>query len=227
MADLSALVTRSRGRGNIGRRSYQTSFPLTEGILSEGGIWVAPSANWTKLRTVPGICYGNQTGDNGTDDSIAHLSGSWSADQDVSGVVHIGTRPGDFSELELLLHFDVNLGHGYECYMSVVADGNKYAHITRWDGWNGGTNQTIFTDLVSLDDTQFSQVNNGDVVRATIVAGVINVYLRGSLLMGPHDINGDATKYLTGAPGLGHFSQTKASTSEWGWASYTAQEYAA
>lgn len=229
MTDLLVRVG-TLGRSSImgaGLRTVTTSFPGTENPISESGLWtkrgLAEGTSWTDPRTTPGIFFGTQTGDGGTDDSIALVGGAWSNDQDVSGVVHLGTRPGSFSEIELLLRgtivsTDAKL---YECYFSVAASPNRYAHITRWEGAFNS-----YTDLASLDNSTSPTINDGDIIRATIVGGQIRVYVNGGQVMA-YDTSGDSTKWTTGLPGLGVFSQTKASDSSYGWASATFKDYGA
>ncbi len=205
---------------------YSTTFPATENPMLESPHWafrgLDTGLDWTNPQTSPGICFGTETGDGGTDDSIALLSGTWANDCDVTGIVHIGTRPGTFSEIELLLRGTISAHSAqlYECYFSVCAAPDRYAHITRW---NGAFNS--FTDLVSLDNSTAPTLNNGDTIRATVVGTVITVYVNGGIVMGPYDTVGDTTKYASGRPGIGVFSQTHAADSNWGWSSYTARDY--
>lgn len=222
------LIPSRKLSGVSSLRTYTTNFPLTENPISESGNWtqrgLAEGGSWCNPRTTPGIFFGTQTGDGGTDDSIALLGGPWSNDQDVSAVVHIGTRPGTFSEIELLLRGAISSGSAqlYECYFSVCAAPNRYAHIARW---NGPFND--FTDLVSLDNSQAPTLNDGDTIRATVVGAVITVYVNGGVVMGPYDTSGDSIKYASGLPGLGTFSQTKAADSSYGWSSATLKDYGA
>lgn len=209
-------------------RTYATSFPATENPISESGNWtkrgLAEGTSWTNPQTTPGIFFGTQAGDGGTDDSIGLVGGAWSNDQDVSAVVHLGTRPGTFSEVEILLRGTITSTSAklYEIYLSACASPNRYGHITIW---NGPFNS--FLDLVSLDNATAPTLNNNDVVRATIVGTVITAYLNGAVIMGPYDTSGDGTKWSTGLPGLGTFSQTKAADSSYGWASATFKDYGA
>lgn len=208
-------------------RTFTTSWPATENPVSQGGIWtprgLTDGLDWTNPQTVPGIFFGTQTGDDGDNDSISLIAGPWTNDIDITGTVHIGTRPGTFAEIALLLRGAISAHSAklYECYFSCAASPNRYAHITRWEGpFNS------FTDLVSLDNSTAPTLNNGDLVRATIVGTLITVYVQGAQVM-QHDISGDTTKWTTGLPGMSNFAQTLAANSNWGWSSVTCKDFGA
>ncbi len=208
-------------------RTYTTNFPLTENPISESGLWtkrgLAEGLDWTNPRTSGGLYFGTQTGDNSTDDSIGAIAGPWANDQDVSATVHIGTRPGAFSELEILLRVNIS-GHSaqlYEFYSSMAASPDRYSHITRW---NGAFND--FTDLESLGNVDSPTWNDGDVMRATCVGNILTMYRNGTPIMS-HDTTGDTSRYTSGLVGLGHFAQTHASSSQWAFSSATFKDFGA
>src|SRR5262249_43693842 len=79
------------------RDSYWRGFRAPESMLSQVGHWVdggAPRFLWTNPSTQPGLVYGTQTGTNGFDDSVAHMTGTWPADQVVEATVHSVNQQG-------------------------------------------------------------------------------------------------------------------------------------
>ena len=170
-----------------------------------------------------GIACGTQTGTNTGiykfNDSFAHLS-RFPPDQEAWGEARI-TRPNASSnqELEILLRF-TSVPHrttGYECFARCLTSASSYVQIVRWDGPLGK-----FTYLADMRGTNYG-LNNGDIVRASIVGNVITVYING---VEKARVTDDTFK--TGNPGIGEFlacdtGQGIGSNSDFGFSSFTAR----
>jgi hypothetical protein len=86
---------------------------------------------------------------------------------------------------------------GYEISFKATKSSSAYLIIVRWNG-----NVGDFTYLLQSNGAQYG-VTSGDVVKATIVGGVITAYLNGVAV-------GTATDstYPTGSPGMGFNLET-------------------
>src|SRR5690242_2127992 len=85
---------------------YTTTFPATENPISEGGHWInTVSATWNAPVSTVGGSPGHAVGLNSTgfNDSIAMLTGSFTADQKVTVTAFRGTGAIGTAEIELLL----------------------------------------------------------------------------------------------------------------------------
>jgi len=157
---------------------YSTNFSLAENPISDGGAWITSLANATDVISASGIATGTQTGTGGFNDSIAFLSGAWGNNYQCSAVVYRDPSfaPSTTREVELLLSATFNTGdtqyRGYECTFSW--DG-AYMQIVRIRPEDGG-----FVYLVGTggggNAGPAAGVQNGDVVKATYINGVITAY---------------------------------------------------
>jgi hypothetical protein len=204
-------------------QTYSTRFEGVESPLSEGGRWKNNGVDWTQITKKDGIACGTQTGTKTGiykfNDSYAHLSG-FPPDQEAWGEAHF-VRPNAScnQELEILLRF-TSAPHrttGYECFARCLNSTASYVQIVRWDGPLGK-----FTYLADQRGTNYG-LNNGDIVRASIVGNVITVYINGVEKTRATD-----DTFKTGNPGIGEFlacdsGQGIGSNSEFGFSSFTAR----
>ena len=158
--------------------SYLTNFDGTENPISEGAVWRRASNSWRDVKTANGIAYGTSTGIDAHDDSYALLSGSFAADQTIEAVAYrdASLTPGPTHEVELLLRMsDANgVARGYECLFSW----NGGFQILRW---NGALGDYTYLPLTASGYLGRALVT-GDVLKATIVGGVITMYVNGALM---------------------------------------------
>jgi hypothetical protein len=183
--------------------SYSTSFPLTENPISQGGKWIngkAVGLDWTDVQTTsgtPGEAFSTKTGtpEPPYNDSIAVLSGAWGPNQTACGTAYINssTQDGWAQEVELELNFTITAHNaaGYQFTWHATTDNSSYFSMGTW---NGPLNN--FTRLYGPDTSV--GLENGDVVCATHINGVISAYKNGVLI---HSLS-DST-YTGGSPGLG------------------------
>jgi hypothetical protein len=201
---------------------FQTSFASSEVPLSEGGKWTngkAVGIDWNDVRSASGRAHASvRSGITGRryDDSIAHVNPSFLAfpsRQFAEGTVYrlAGYAPaGSHHEIELLLHFQItpHTARGYE----VLWGWDGPLGIVRWNGPIGKYTTLCVADLGRLQD--------GDVVRAQIVDGLIDVYKNGRLVAtGPRD-----TTWIGGQPGVGFWPVESSDAEAYGWKSYRAGE---
>ncbi len=207
----------------MGPKAFSTQFEGTESPLSEGGVWSNNGLDWTKIRKKDGVAFGTQTGTNTGiyryDDSYAHLSG-FPPDQEAWGEARI-FKPNEsrHQELEILLRF-TSTPHrttGYECFARCLNSPQSYLQIVRWDGPLGK-----FTYLADKRGTNYG-LNNGDILKASVVGNLITVYVNG---LEKARVTDDA--FRTGNPGIGEFlgcerGQGVGSNSDFGFASFNAR----
>lgn len=186
--------------------------------LYEGGNWQNGKAgiNWSNCQTFNGYASGDR-GHN-VSDNAALLTGTWGPDQDVTATVFIGSiAPSHGPEVELLLRGTISSGSGgtfrtYEVFYSL--DGSEDNWIVRWEG-----PPNVFTGLAH----SFHTVNNGDVLRATIVGQTITMYINGVSVLTYTD--NSASKITSGNPGMGFDTDdTTFDYSTFGFTSYTASD---
>lgn len=204
-------------------QTYSTRFAGAEAPLCEAGNWTNNGRDWTQINKKDGLAYGTQSGTNAGlyrfNDSYAHLSG-FPPDQEAWGEVRIA-RPNSscIQELEILLRFtsSPHRATGYECFARCLAGTASYVQIVRWDGPLGK-----FTYLADKRGTNFG-LNNGDILKASVIGNVITVYINGVEKARAVD---DAFK--TGNPGIGEFlycenGQGVGSNAQFGFSSFTAR----
>jgi CheY-like chemotaxis protein len=189
---------------------YTTDFALDEKPISEGGAWTHVGLDWAVVQTTGGNAFGTQTGNDGYDDSYAHLSG-FPPDVTVSATIcRAGGIPaGDVHEVELLLRW-ADAAHdarGYEC---LLHHAGNYAEIVRWEGALGS-----FTYLAR---GKGAAPKTGDVLKATIVGNVITMYLNDVQLVQATD-----STFATGDPGIGFFRRATGTNTLFGFSSFSAR----
>jgi hypothetical protein len=202
------------GAGGDPSQSYTTNFPLPETSLSEAGRWInggTAGLDWDNVQTQVNFAQGTSPTGKFTD-STAVLAGTWAADQSAEATVRIRTvNLVCCHEVELRLRTTI-LPHsitGYEINCS-VAKGQPYIEIVRW---NGALNN--FTYVARRNGTGCA---DGDVLKATIVAGTITVFKNEAEILRGADNN-----YASGAPGIG-FYETDKNVGYYGFSSFTASQ---
>jgi hypothetical protein len=204
-------------------QSYSTHFEGNEGPLSEAGKWTNNGVDWTQIRTQDGVAGGTQTGTNTGiykfNDSYAHLRG-FPPDQEAWGVAHIA-RPNAtcIQEIEILLRFDSSPHRttGYECFARCITSKSSYVQIVRWDGALGK-----FTYLADKRGTNYG-LNNGDILKASVVGNVITVSING---VEKARVTDDTFK--AGNPGIGEYLACESgkgigSNADFGFSSFAAK----
>ncbi|HKV75111.1 MAG TPA: hypothetical protein VJN95_11370 [Gemmatimonadales bacterium] len=205
--------------------SYSSSFPLTENPISEGGIWLnggSVGQSWSNVSTTPGLAVGRETGASYTD-ATAILTGTWSADQQVTATVYaVSPRDACYQELELRLRSSLaaRSNRGYEIGFKSSTTSSAYLIIVRWNGALGN-----FTILMQRNGAQYG-VKTGDVISAKIVGSVISAYKNG-VLMGSVTDKGISS----GAPGMGFNLENgptgcRGTNGNYGYTSYSAVDVA-
>jgi hypothetical protein len=204
-------------------QSYSTRFQMNEYPVSEAGRWTNNGLDWTQIRTKDGVASGTETGTNTGvfeyNDSYAHLSG-FPPDQEAWGEARIAkTSSSCYQELEILLRFTSSPHRttGYECFARCLTSASSYVQIVRWDGSLGK-----FTYLADKRGTNYG-LNNGDILKASVVGNVITVYVNG---VEKARVTDDTFK--TGNPGIGEFlfcdhGRGIGSNPDYGFASFTAR----
>jgi hypothetical protein len=210
-----------------GDHFYQTSFPLKENPISEGGKWIGGRAAGASLfagghiwnggrlfgdvQTTPGFAFGV---DEPTKfgDPTAILSGAWGPTQTVSATVKIVKPPTKncCREVELRLRTTISQYTitGYEAYCSVMPE-RRYCHIARWNGPNGSywNFETTPTDAYVVD---------GDVMKATVTGTnptTITLYKNDRQILQATDTGaagggfGAFGPFTSGNPGIGFFGR--------------------
>jgi hypothetical protein len=205
--------------GPVPTRSYTTNFPGTENPISEGGRWTnTVGATWNNPVSTVGGSPGHAVGLNSTgfNDSIAMLTGSFTADQKVTVTAFKGTGAIGGAEIELHLRMTMVPGSPDKVftYEIDVIPAQREIVIVRWNGPQG--------NFTSLSSGPISGINDGDVIEATITgpanAVVITVTLNGVTIVAATDVAG----YATGNPGMGFDAGTPADGANFGAKSYTA-----
>lgn len=203
-----------------GPAGYTTTFPLTEGTISEGGIWLAPATGWTSVTTASGNAYGTETPHSPPpfDDSYAIIDSTkiaFNPNQSVQCNMHAaGTIPGARAqEVELLLRMTQgsNTISGYEIDIKITGA----FHFIRW---NGPLND--YSNLL-LDQTNNVVIADGANWQADIIGTVITVRCNG-VVCSTYDTAPDSIKWSTGQPGMGFFGVNGDVAADFGWASFTA-----
>ncbi|HTQ54779.1 MAG TPA: hypothetical protein VMI94_09985 [Bryobacteraceae bacterium] len=204
--------------------SYQTTFPLTENPISEGGRWsngAADGVDWCNVRTRLGEAFGVGPCPVEYADPTAILKGAWGPDQTVEAKARIrATNASYYQEIELRLRTTVSAHSitGYEINFGVS---HAYLQIVRWNG-----PLADFTYLGSSCNypAVCGQVNgftiqNGDGAKAVIAGGTIRVYVNGALRATATD-----STYPGGNPGIGFNFGCDGTYPDFGWESFAASD---
>ncbi len=212
--------------------TYNTTFPLSEDPISEGGNWAAGSSAgaslWGNVQTTSGFAYGvDEPTKYG--DPTAMLTGTWGPAQTVTATVKIVKTPTGSCcrEVELRLRTTI-LPHsitGYEAYCSVMPD-NQYCHIARWNGPNGSYwNFETGSSAAYLAD--------GDVIKATATGAnptVITLYKNGTRILQATDVGsagggfGAFGPWASGNPGIGFYDDHDSNWKDFGFSSFSATD---
>ena len=178
--------------------SYSTSFSLNENPISEGGHWIngrTTGLDWKNVVTSGGNAYGEPSGA-GYDDPTAVLTGSWGPDQTAQATVYSTNPTSAYAqEVELRLRSSISAHSitGYEIFFRCLKTSDGYVQIARWNGARGD-----FTIIAGPIYGANYGVQDGDVVKATIVGSVIKGYINGVEVISATD-----GAFGTGNPGVG------------------------
>lgn len=201
-------------------RTYTTSFSTAENPISESGNWLngkVAGLDWANVATTPGFAFGTESGAGGYDDSTALLAGTWGSDQMAEATVHsVNQTNGSYEEVELRLRssLSAHTATGYEINFRCLKTGDAYTQIVRWNGPLGS-----FTYVTAAGGAKFG-VQDGDVVKATIVGSTITAYINGTQVA-----QGTDSTFTIGSPGMGFFFQgSVGNTRDYGFTSFTASD---
>src|SRR5689334_18370686 len=197
---------------------FSTTSPATENPISEGGKWInTVGGTWNAPVSTAGGTPGHAVGlgSSGFNDSIAMLTGSFTADQQVTATAYRGGASGA-AEIELHLRMTMVPGSPDRVftYEIDVVPSLRAITIARWNGPQG--------NFTNLNTGLISGINDGDVIDATVTgpasAAVITVKLNGVTIVTATDTAGLAT----GNPGIGFDAGTQANGANFGIRSFTA-----
>jgi len=173
--------------------------------------------DWANIRTAPGLAFGTESGTVKYDDSTALLAGNWGPDQTIEAMVHsVNQSDSAFEEVELRLRsaLSAHRATGYEVNFRCSKTRNAYTQIVRWNGPLGR-----FTYLNTASGSQYG-VEDGDVVKATIVGTVITAYINGVRVLQAAD-----SAYPAGSPGMGFYLEgARGSNADYGFTGFTATD---
>jgi hypothetical protein len=199
-------------------RTYSTNFPLTENPISEGGNWINGGdvgLDWANIITTPGLAVG-ACSEPPYSDPTGLLTGSWGPDQTVQATVCSRNQTDNYyQEVEIRFRssLSAHIATGYEILFRCLKTPGAYLEVVKWNGPLGN-----FTCLSRHNGSQYG-VANGDVVKASIIGNVINVYINGKLV----DTVTDNT-YTTGNPGMGFNYGCGATSGDFGFTSFMATD---
>jgi hypothetical protein len=149
--------------------------------------------DWFNVRTDGTHAHGTTTTGQYTD-PMAILKGSWAADQTTQATVFSQNQGETYNqEVELRLRNTISAHavYGYEVCFRCLKTGAAYCAIGLWNGIPANV-----TTILTYYGAQYG-VQNGDVVKATIVGNVITGYINGVEVISIVD-----NTYATGNPGL-------------------------
>lgn len=196
----------------------QTTFNATENPISESGDWHHTDTTTTPMKTSGGHAFGTQTGSNGTDDSIAYLTG-FGTDYEVEGTLFIAGGIGGFGgshEVELWLRvddtgpqFSTDFGLtstiGYE--INIPSDGS-FMSLARFK------DPSSLQDFVGAIRPGGGAPQSGDRFKVRVDGQRIRCWYNGTLRIDYTD-NG-ARKITTGGPGMAAFISNPAANTNFG-----------
>ena len=223
---LFVCLSTATGYSQTSPMSYSTTFAATETPISEGGRWIngkVTGLRWSDVHTTGGIAHGSQGGNDGFDDSVALLAGTWGPDQTVTATVHsVNQSLSRFEEVELWLRGNItaNSISGYEVNFRCTGElGEGYAQIVRW---NGPLASFTYVDFVGAGGG-IAGVRNGDIVKASITGSTITVWVNNVQIA-----QGTDSTFTSGSPGIGFFLANGGSENNvnFGFSNYFASENA-
>lgn len=219
-------------------RSYSTALPLTEPIISEGGIWTngaRDGVDWGDVTTTPGYMGGTIVSPSppySDNTALLQRMGGWGNNQLAYARVKNAVKQAGFNqEVALRLRSSISPGRndGYEALFRCFDGGGWYTEIVRWNG-----PISDFTSL-ALVTTGSPGIFTGDIVSATAIGSVIVAYVNG-VVVNTWDTASDSApvsgagpaRYLSGSPGAGFFQhgQTTATLPDFGFTRFSAQDAA-
>jgi hypothetical protein len=175
---------------------YQSSFPLTETRISEGGRWHNNGLDWNFVQTADGKAFGTTLVPIGYADPYAYLSG-FGSDHTIEATIFRDQNARYTNTHEVELHLRKtdrsHISTGYEC--GFPAGGGT--GIVRWNGAVGD-----FTFLTGRGPNYNRPFVTGDVVKARISGSNILIYVNGTLVL-----QGNDATFATGSPGIGFFAR--------------------
>jgi hypothetical protein len=205
-------------RAEAQTRTYTTTFSTDENPLSENGSWIngkTTGLDWQNMRVVNGIAIGTQSGTVSYDDSTAVVAGEWGPDQTVYGTVYTNNaRYGHEVEFRLRTTITPHSITGYEVLFRPFDRDISRIEIVRWNGPLGD-----FDKLTEISGRGVG-VNDGDVLKATMIGDTITVYINGVQKIQTTD-----STFTSGAPGIGMYLTNGGDPTEldrYGWRDFTA-----
>ncbi len=175
-----------------------TTFPLDENPISEGGVWdngAAVGVQWNNSKSLQGVVTGLETAGGQRDATCIRNDGPWPNDQYAELVVFCIDPGTSFPEVELrtrsAMAANSCTGMEFSCSTKRGTSGD-YLLIVRWNGAQGN-----FTTLVNVQGRYYG-AKNGDLLSASSIGGYHRLYRNGILLARTKD-----TTVTSGQPGFG------------------------
>lgn len=216
------------------KKTYTTSFPLTENPISENSLWSVqhdPGLTVCRTELVSGtrIAHGTMVSTNGFDDSSATLTG-FARSHEAEGVVWIAAAPtGTFLEVEIHLGwYDQNAtydpGGGFG-----TTNVTGYEVNIAWDGAYANIGRFKAPSLLSIGNNTAGSIGftpaSGDVFLARMAIkpnGTTDVlaFWNGTLFM---SVNDTGILLPPGNPGMGFYTSA-AANNQFGFSSFTARD---
>lgn len=200
--------------------SYSTTFPSTEGVLSEGGNWInSVGGTWKNPVSTVGGSPGHAVGltSQGFNDSVAVLVGAYGLNQTITGTAY---HTGSLTAAEIELHLRMTMipaGSGLPdqifTYEIDIVPGASYIQIVKWQG-----PQNTYTVLAS---GRISGIADGDVFVASAIGGASNTVITVSKNGTTVVTYTDTAAYTTGNPGIGMDAGNTTDGANFGWKSYS------
>jgi len=197
--------------------SYTTDFRRSENPCSEEGRWINSGANGggrSNVQSTPGLAFGTQIERGLYNDSIALMTGTWSADQTVTVTLYKGTNKNTCcAEGEIWIRGSMGGGKmtGYEMSFSILSDPDYY-HMAPWLGADFAAGTFARSALGRT-------LQDGDVIKVTAVGNLFTLYVNSIQIA-----QGTDNTYASGNPGIGffHSSAFNGLDHEWGFNSFAA-----
>jgi hypothetical protein len=201
--------------------NYTTDFPLTENPISESGKWINSGANGggrSNVQSASGLAFGTQIERPAPgliyNDSIALMTGTWSADQTVTVTLHEATTSDTCcAEGEIWIRGTMDGGKmmGYEMSFSILRDPDYY-HMATWLGKD-------FAKGTFARSALGRTLHDGDVIKVTAVGNAFTLYVNSIEIA-----RGKDSSYKSGNPGIGfyHSSVFNGLDNQWGFRNFSA-----